>query len=131
MANPNKHESQLSDASNNPMLGNQRSNVADPASTLTSTLSAGAAVATAITFTTDAPSAANGAVTIADGDASLNVAEVMEVFIEFESSIAGLVTLANELRTDHATFITDITDNRTAINAILDVLEEMGFMVET
>ena len=131
MAAPQKGNALLADANSNPLLGIRQSNVADPASTLTSTLSASAAVATAVTWTTDSPSAANGSVTIADGDASLNVAEVMEVFIEFESSIAGLVTLANELRTDHATFITDITDNRTAINSILDVLEEMGFMIAT
>lgn len=135
------------------MLGNRQSNVADPASTLTATLSAAgpasltAPVArrTTITFTTDAPSAANGAVTITDGDASLVIAEVMEVFIELEDSVQLITTLINELRTDHATqvtlnaelitdhatFITDITDNRTAINAILNVLEEMGFMVAT
>ena len=146
--------SQLADVNDKPMIGTRQSNVADPASTLTATLtasniatlSAATPTAVTITYTTDDPgTTANGAVTIADGDAALVVAEVLEMFDEFESTISALVTIVTELKADHATqvtlnaeliadhatFITDITQNRSAVNSALDVLEEHGLMTAT
>lgn len=152
MAAPKKGDALFADATGNPMLGARQANIADPASTLTATITAGniatitagKATRVTITYTTDDPATtANGAVTIADGDAALVIAEVFECFDEFEATCADLVTLTSELHddhatlvtllaeliADHATFITDITQNRSAINSALDVLEAMGFMV--
>lgn len=153
MAAPNKGDSLFADASGNPLLGARQANVADPASTLTATITAGniatitagKATRVTLTYTTDDPATvADGAQTIADGDIATD-AEIIATFDEFEDSVADLVTLTSELHddhatlvtllaeliADHATFITDITQNRTAINSILDVLEEMGFMIAT
>lgn len=144
--------SQLSDQSNNPLIGDRQSNVADPASTLTATLtapapaalSAAAAAAVTIAYGTDDPSTTtDGEINIADGDATALVTTEVHIAIEeLVAAIAVIVTLVNELRTDHATsktlqdelivdhatFITDITQNRTGLEAVLDVLEEHGLM---
>lgn len=123
----NKQNSQLSDANDFPLIGNAQTLVSDSAKTL-ATISAAAPTAVTLTYSSNDPgTTANGAVTIADGTA-LVAAEVFEVLDEFESSISKLVTLGVELRTDHATIITDLTTHDTKINAILDILEAHGLM---
>ena len=131
MAAPQKGASKLADASGNPLIGNRSANIADVAAT-TANITAAAATRVTITYTTDDPgTTANGAVTVADGDAALVVAEMFELFDEFEDSVADLVTLTAELRTDHDTTVTDIAAIIVAVNSILDVLESNGFMIAT
>ena len=131
MAAPQKGASQMADASGNPLIGNRSANIADVTATL-ATITAAAPTRVTITYTTDDPgTTANGAVTVADGDAALVVAEVNELFDEFEDSVADLVTLTTELRTDHAATIVDIAALIVAVNSILDVLEVNGFMIAT
>ena len=85
MANPKPQDAQLADTSQNPMIGEAQTLIAD----------------LAITYTTDDPglTAAN-TLTIADGDATVAVAE----------------------------FLQAVTDIHAKINAILDVLEAHGLM---
>lgn len=53
-----------------------------------------------VTFGTDAPAAANGAVTIADGDAATaNVASTVELYQELETAMASVVTSYDALLT--------------------------------
>jgi len=145
-----KSKSKLADSSQNPQIGDRQANIADPASTLTATLTAGnIATITAttptrvtLTYTTDDPGISpDGAQTIADGDAPTGL-ETCQTFDEIEGTLADIVTMLTELAADHATqvtlnaeliadhatFITDITQNRAAVNSALDVLEEHGLM---
>lgn len=132
MAALKKDQSRLADSSNNPLIGKRQSNVADVTAPTTSTLGAGAATAVAITYATDDPGiTTDGTINIADGDAALNVLEVMTAIEELMSPINELVTGYNELRTDHGTLLTDLANIRTTLNAALDVLEEHGLMTAT
>jgi len=131
MAAPKKGDSQLADASGNPLLGARQSNIADVAAS-TANISAAAATAITLTYTTDDPgTTADGAVTFADGDAAMSAAEEYAFADELESTLSALVTLTTELRTDHDTFVTDVAALIVAVNSILDVLEAQGFMVAT
>lgn len=155
MVNVTKTTSQFADSSDNPLIGDRQSNVADPASTLTATLTAAAAAtlsaskltALVMTYGTDDPSPSlDGTLLIADGDLdTFAMTDLVNCVEELLLGINTLVTLTDELHddaattrtllleliADHATFITDITDNRTAINSALDVLEAHGFMTAT
>lgn len=102
-----KANSQLADASDNPLIGNRQANVADPAALTSANL--------AIAYGTDDPGVTvDGTINIADGDAALVVLEVL-------TAIEELVAEQNNL-------VTDITAIRTAVVSILDVLEEHGLM---
>jgi len=85
MANPKAGDAQLADTSQNPLIGAAQSLIAD----------------LSITYTTDDPGlTAASVLTIADGDATVAVAE----------------------------FLQAVTDIHAKINAILDVLEAHGLM---
>ena len=76
MANPNKQDSQLADASNNPMIGAQQTLIADHA----------------IAYTTDDPglTAAN-TTTFADGDGTLVTAEVLQAVTDLSAKINAIL----------------------------------------
>lgn len=145
--------SQLADSADKPLIGLRQSNIADAAITTATLSAASAATLTAskltnlaIAYATDDPSiTTDGTINIADGDAALDRAEVHIAIEELMDAINTLGTLTSELHddaatnrtllveliADHATFITDVTDNNTKVNAILDVLEEHGLMTAT
>ncbi len=107
MANPQKGEAQLADATGDPIIGQRQANVADPAGIT--------AVTIVLSYTTDDPSVTvDNTIVIADGDGTLVTAEVM---IALEEIVAELV----------ATNV-DLADVRTQLIAALDVLEAHGLM---
>ena len=76
MANPTKWDSQLADASNNPMIGAQQTLIAD----------------LSITYTTDDPGlSAASALTIADGDGTLVTAEVLQAITDIHAKINAIL----------------------------------------
>lgn len=76
MANPNKGDALLSDASGDALLGDRQSNVAD----LT------------IAYTTDDPGVTpNSAITFADGDGTLVTAEVVEAVEEIVAKVNAIL----------------------------------------
>lgn len=112
MANPNKHDTQLADSSNNGMIGSQQSLVSDPAG-LTS-----ATGGITITYTTDDPGITpDGSLTIADGDGTLVTAEVIEAIEELNDQISKLNA--------------DLAAVRTGLISALDVLEAHGLMADS
>lgn len=107
MAAIKKSDSQLADKTNNPLVGVQQANVADPAAITGTSI--------VITYTTDDPGVTpNNAIAIADGDATLVTAEVM---IAIEELVAALIETN-----------ADVLAVRTQLIAALDVLEEHGLM---
>lgn len=128
MANPRSDQSLMADKSGDGLLGDRQANVADAAVTL-ATLTATAPLGLVVTWTADDPGGTpDGTITIADGDAALVVLEMMTFLEESEANFEAMKALATELIADHAVTITDLTTMSTKINAILDVLEEHGFM---
>lgn len=76
MANPKKWESQLADASGNPLVGAQQANLAD----------------ITFTYTTDDPNPTiNSVITIADGDGTLVTAEVIAALEKLAAKINAIL----------------------------------------
>lgn len=107
MANPSKGDSQLADATGDPLIGQRQANVADPAAIT--------AVTIVLSYTTDDPSVTvDNTIVIADGDGTLVTAEIM---IALEELVAELVATN-----------ADVAAIRTQLISALDVLEEHGLM---
>ncbi len=106
MANPDKQNSQMADGNDNPLIASQQSNVADAAATTATNL--------AITFTANAPTAADTQ-TIASGAVP---------------TVAELGQFAANVEDFQAEVVADLDAHKTKINAILDVLEAHGLMAD-
>jgi hypothetical protein len=107
MANPINEKGLLADKNGKPLLTTRQANVADAAATT--------ATAVDVTFTANAPTAADTQ-TIADGDVP-TVAELGQWVANSEDFMAEVVA--------------DLDAHKTKINAILDVLEAHGLMIES
>lgn len=106
MANPVASKSQMADATNNPLITNQQTLVADAAAVT--------ATPVAVTFTANEPTAADTQ-TIADG----TVPTVVELGQWVANSEDFMVEVA-----------ADLAELRTQLNAALDILEAHGLMAD-
>jgi hypothetical protein len=129
MPNPNKHDSQLADSNQNPLIGERQDLVATEAITGSST-GALTSVDLAFTWSTNDPGVTTGAATISDGasmgDDNTSNDPVSAVEDQFNKLRADLI--ASNVEID--ALVIDVTALSVSLGLACAVLEAHGLMAD-